>query len=241
MYRLPPALQTLIWLNVAVYFLDDALFDHALAHWLALYSFGPAEPGTPGFEPWQLLTYGFIHGGFLHLFVNLFGLAMFGGDVERAWGSRRFVAYYFVCVLAAGLTQEAYAWLAGAPGVSFGASGGLFGVLLAFAVLFPQRRIVLLVVPLAIMLFSPYPMVGAFGGVFALLVGAAVAYPRRWILLPLVPVPMPARLFVTLYGLAELFLGVTGTQAGVAHFAHLGGLLGGWLMIRYAKLPRPVD
>jgi membrane associated rhomboid family serine protease len=118
---------------------------------------------------------------------------MFGGDVERVWGRARFLTYYFVCVLSAGLVQEIYSWLSGTDAATVGASGGVFGVLLAFAMLFPQRRI--------IMLIFPYPL--------------------------------PAWIVVALYGVAELVMGVTGTEAGVAHFAHLGGLVGGWLMIRY--------
>jgi membrane associated rhomboid family serine protease len=195
MFPIPAGVQTLIWLNVATFVVDAFLLDGRLRNELALYPVGAHEDGTPGFLPWQLVSYAFLHANFLHIFFNMFGLAMFGGDVERVWGRARFLVYYFVCVLAAGLVQEVFSWAVGSDAPTVGASGGLFGVLLAFAVLFPQRRIIFL----------------------------------------LLPIPLPAWLFVTLYGLAELYMGVTGTEAGVAHFAHLGGLVGGWLMIRYGN------
>jgi membrane associated rhomboid family serine protease len=118
---------------------------------------------------------------------------MFGGEIERVFGQRRYVQFYLAAVIVAALTQLVVSGVGStAPYPTVGASGGVFGLLLAFGVLFP-RRIIMLIFP---------------------------------------PVPMPAWLFVTLYGALELYLGVTGTSQGVAHFAHLGGMLGGWLMLR---------
>lgn len=154
-------------------------------------SFGLWPVGA-GFEPWQLVTYAFLHGSLTHVSLNMFALWMFGADLERTWGSQRFVVYYLVCVVAAGIVQTIVATSSGFAYPTVGASGGTFGVLLAFAIYFPHRRLLLL-----------FP-----------------------------PIPMPAWLFVTLYGLVELVLGVTGTQSGVAHFAHLGGMLGGYLLLR---------
>ena len=149
--------------------------------------------GTPYFEPWQLLTYGFLHEGFAHIFFNMFALYMSSALLlEMFWGGRRFAFYYTACVLTAAtelIVQNATE--AGGPVV--GASGGVMGLLLAFAWYFPKQRLLLL-----------FP-----------------------------PIPMPAWLFVTLYGGIELVLGVTGAQPGVAHFAHLGGMLGGALAILY--------
>ena len=117
---------------------------------------------------------------------------MFGTPLERVWGPKRHVVYYFVSVLSAAAAQLAISALAASPYPTVGASGGVFGLLLAFAMFFPRRTVVLL-----------FP-----------------------------PIPMPAWLFATLYGALELFLGVTGSEQGVAHFAHLGGMLGGYLLIR---------
>jgi membrane associated rhomboid family serine protease len=153
---------------------------------------GPnAVVGT--FQPWQLITYSFLHGGFTHLFLNMFALYMFGSELERLFGRRRYLTYWFAAVLAAGVTQ-----------LLVSASTG-----------------------------SYYPTVGASGGVFGLLLAYGIHFPRRTIVLLIPPIPMPAWLFVIVYAAIELFLGVTGTQAGVAHFAHLGGMFGGWLMLRY--------
>jgi membrane associated rhomboid family serine protease len=144
--------------------------------------------------PWQLVTYAFLHGSGLHLALNLFALWMFGADVERVWGSKRFLVAYFAAVLCGAVAQIAAAAVTGAGGGPVvGASGGIFGILLVFAMLFPKRRILLL-----------FP-----------------------------PIPMQARTFVIVFALASLVFGVTGTAEGIAHFAHLGGLVGGWLVYRY--------
>jgi membrane associated rhomboid family serine protease len=192
MFSTPPATRTLILINVAVYLLQQ-LYGQQIAQLFALWPLGSRE-----FRPWQLLTYAFLHGSIAHIFFNMFALFMFGRALELYWGARRLVLFYLVCVLTAALTQLAAQHGAGVNEEVIGASGGIFGILLAFAWYFPRERIILL-----------FP-----------------------------PIPMPAWLFVTLYGLLELFFGVTGTEAGVAHFAHLGGMAGGALCILYWRLRR---
>jgi membrane associated rhomboid family serine protease len=123
----------------------------------------------------------------------MLALYMFGSDLERVFGARRFTLYYFVCVVSAAIAQLAVAALGNLP---------------------------------------PHPTVGASGGVFGLLLAFGLYFPQRMVMLLIPPIPMRAWLFVTLYGALELFLGVTGTQQGVAHFAHLGGMLGGYVTIR---------
>jgi membrane associated rhomboid family serine protease len=187
MFAIPPLTRALIIANVVVYF-AETVAEEALIGLFALWPIGP------GFAPWQLVTYSFLHGSVLHLFFNMLALYMFGSDIERIFGRRRYFAYYFTCVLGAALMQLLVSALsAGPPYPTLGASGGVFGILLAFALYFPHR-IIMLIFP---------------------------------------PIPMPAWLFVVVYGLIELYLGVTGTQAGVAHFAHLGGMLGGFMTIQY--------
>jgi membrane associated rhomboid family serine protease len=155
---------------------------------------------TPYFHVWQLITSAFLHDGFSHLFFNMFGLLMFGPDIERVLGTQRFLIYYFVCMIGASLLHLAVTHLTATQLVpTLGASGAVFGVLLAFGMLFPQRRILLLIPP----------------------------------------IPMRAWVFVTLYGLAELAMGVFGTMQGVAHFAHLGGMLAGFLLLLYWRIPFP--
>ena len=187
MFSVPPATRALILINIGVFLLQQVAWDPMLA----LFALWP--PGSGQFHSWQLLTYAFLHGNLVHIFFNMFALFMFGRALEQYWGPRRFVIFYLVCVLTAALTQLVAQSGAGAAEEVIGASGGVFGVLLAFAWYFPRQRIILLIPP----------------------------------------IPMPAWLFVTLYGVLELFFGVTGRQQGVAHFAHLGGMLGGALCILY--------
>jgi membrane associated rhomboid family serine protease len=183
---LPPATRAILATNVIVFLLQQFTGD-ALLEAFALWPLGTL------FQPWQLLTYAFLHAGFAHIFFNMFAVYMFGAALEHFWGSRRFVVFYFACVLSAGATQLVFTSLSGSTEATAGASGAVFGLLLAFAMYFPRQRIILL-----------FP-----------------------------PIPMPAWLFVTLYGVLELVLGVTNTEAGVAHFAHLGGMLGGAIVILY--------
>jgi rhomboid family protein len=196
-FVLPPATRWLLLANIAFYFVDETS-GRTLTAYFALWPWGTT--GAFSFQPWQIVTYSFLHGGPGHLFVNMFALYMFGGELERLWGQRRFLQLYFASVVAAAASQLLFSSLAGAP---------------------------------------PYPTVGASGGIFGLLLAYAMYFPHRTIVLLIPPIPMPAWLFVTLYGLLELYLGITGTQEGVAHVAHLGGMLGAWLMIRYwrGRLP----
>jgi membrane associated rhomboid family serine protease len=160
----------------------------------ALWPFG--VPNSP-FAPWQLITYGFLHGNLSHIFFNMFGLWMFGRDLERLMGPRRFLIYYFTCVVGAGFVQLVVA----------GTQGGL------------------------------YPTLGASGGVFGILLAYGLTYPNRMVVLIFPPIPMKAKYFVLFYGLFELYLGLSGGAPGVANFAHLGGMLFGFMLLRYWARP----
>ena len=160
----------------------------------------PLAAEFPEFKVWQLLTYGFLHDitGLGHLFFNMFALWMFGRDLEQLLGSQRFLIYFLVCVVGAGIVQLVVALLAGGVYPTLGASGGVFGVLLLYGMAFPNRTIVLLVPP----------------------------------------IPMKAKYFVLGFGLLELYLGISGRAPGVANFAHLGGMLFGFLLLQYWKSQR---
>jgi len=192
MFRsLPPATRGLLLANIVAYILESVLGDGFIIRF-ALW------PPGPYFEPWQLITYAFLHQpfpGYTHILFNMLALFMFGASLEQFLGSRRFTVYYFACLLAAGLTQLTVVGATGALEPTYGASGAIFGLLLAYAMFFPRQRILVF---------------------FA--------------------IPMPAWLFVTLYGVAELYLGVAGRQQSVAHFAHLGGMLGGAVMLLYWRV-----
>lgn len=184
-----PATRALILVNVLLFLLEQVAMRPMLLH----FALWPLATPEALFRPWQLITYAFLHAGLLHIAFNMFTLYVFGAVLESYWGARRFLIYYLVCVLAAGATQLAVEYAARTGEPTLGASGGIFGVLLAFAMLFPRARLMLLIAP----------------------------------------IPLPAWLVVMVYGLLELFFGVTGTQASVAHFAHLGGMLGGAIMMLY--------
>lgn len=198
--RITPTNKTLIIANVAIFALQH-LPGNFLDIWFALWPPQAATFGYPEFHFWQLLSYGFMHGGVAHLFFNMFALFMFGSDIERLFGSRRYLIYYLVCVIGAALMH-------------------------------------LIVVAASSM--PPLPTIGASGGVFGLLLAFGMTYPKRMIMMLFPPIPMPAWLFVTLYGILELYLGMTQTASGVAHFAHLGGMATGFVLIRYWRGQRRV-
>ena len=177
----------------ATYFLPSEITDH----WLAVY-----YPASEYFQPVQLLTYMFMHGGFTHLFFNMFGLYMFGPPIEYTWGPKRFLFYYLF--------------------TGFGA------LALHFAVQFYQINY--LGYPPEI---GDIPMVGASGAIFGLLAAYGMMYPENVLQLLFPPIPIKAKYFVVLYAGLELYLGISGRQVGVAHFAHLGGALFGFLLIMY--------
>jgi membrane associated rhomboid family serine protease len=190
-----PIVRLLIFANVGVFALQEFAADRLYVHF-ALWPLGRHSlegSGFVGFEPWQLVTSAFLHGGFAHIALNMYALYAFGGMVERALGARRFLWLYAASVLAAALVQllVVTATLDEGVGPTVGASGGVFGVMLAFAMLFPHSRVMLL--------FPPIPM-------------------KAWVL-------------VAGYAVIELTSGVMGTSQGVAHFAHLGGMLGALIVL----------
>lgn len=190
---MPPVTRALLLINVAAFCIGlfiGPLFTRVFGLW-------PLAGGL--FLPWQVVTYAFLHAGLGHLFFNMLGLWMFGSELEQVWGRQRFIRFYAASVLTAAAAQLLVTWLLGSMYPTVGASGGLFGLLLAYGMTFPNRTIV-----------------------------------------PLIPpIPMKAKVFVAIYGGLELLMGVTGTASGVAHFAHLGGMLGGFLMLRYWRGQSP--
>ncbi|MDR3738235.1 MAG: rhomboid family intramembrane serine protease [Terracidiphilus sp.] len=183
----------LIAINIATFFLeqrDPNLFIGLLALW-------PPSPAVPADEPifhvWQLLTYSALHANLTHLAFNMFGLYMFGRDVERTIGHMRVAALYLASVVSGALVQIAVSFASTHSYPTIGASAGVFGLLVSYAILFPHRRVILL-----------FP-----------------------------PIPMPAWVFATGYGALEFILGASGAEADVAHFAHLGGMLGAIALMVY--------
>lgn len=206
--RLPAVTRNLLIANIVVFLLQQVMGETLIAHF-ALWPWGPDQLAqlangsvvAIGFRPWQLVTYAFMHGGYTHIFFNMFALYMFGGAIEQTFGWRHFTLYYFVCLLMAALAQLLVVkYFTHGFEPTLGASGAIFGLLLAFGMLYPHEKLMLL----------------------------------------FLPIPIPAWLFVIGYGAVELVLGVSGWQADVAHFAHLGGMLGGFLMIQYWRGKFPI-
>ncbi len=200
--QLPKGTQALLWINGGLLLLQWLLDPTGIV--FAPYYLWPlgGDPSSAfSFMPWQLLTYGFLHANFSHIFFNLLALLMFGAPLEYTWGTQRFITYYLVCVVGAGLTYLAWASLMDIQSPVLGASGGVFGLLLAYGMLFPKQRVMLLIPP----------------------------------------IPMNARTLVIGYGVIELLSGVLGIGGNIAHFAHLGGMLFGWLMIRYWRGQPPFN
>ena len=188
---IPPVTKALLLICSGVFVLQLILplIDVVFALW---------PVGSGRFLPWQVLSYAFMHGSPMHLFFNMLGLWMFGSELERLWGRRRYMQFLVAGALAAAAAQLIVTALAGSVYPTVGASGALFALLLAFGMLFPNR----IIMPL-------FP-----------------------------PIPMKARTFVMVFGGLELLFGLSGSS-GVAHFAHLGGMVGGFLMIRYWRGQSP--
>jgi membrane associated rhomboid family serine protease len=192
--NIPPVTQALMLISGIVFLAMSLVGADVYTYpfyWFGLWPLG-MEGQPVSFMPWQLITYGFLHGSMSHVLFNMFGVFMFGSEIERLFGSRWYASYFLVCIVTAGIAQLIVAAVSGGP---------------------------------------PYPTVGASGGLFGLLLAFAMYFPRREIMLIFLPIPIQAWAFVLIYGAVELFLGVTGTAPGVAHFAHLGGMVGGFLMI----------
>jgi membrane associated rhomboid family serine protease len=181
---LPPVTKALLLICTAMFCISLFVPLEAL---LALW-----PPASGRFMPWQVVSYAFLHGDITHLFFNMLGLWMFGSELERLWGAKRYWQLLLASVLAAAAVQLVFTAINQSFNPTVGASGGLYGLLLAYGMLFPNR----VIMPL-------FP-----------------------------PIPMKARTFVMVFGGLELLMGLSG-RTGIAHFAHLGGMLGAYLMIRY--------
>ena len=167
------------------------------------------------FQPLQLVTHMFMHASLTHLFFNMFALWMFGRTLEYELGSKRFLLYYMVTGVGAGLLQLGVTWIE----VSSLADGVASGTVSPYVL---QSRIHAVTI-------------GASGAVFGVLLAFGMMHPNSMIMLLIPPIPIKAKYFVIGYGLLELYLGMSGSQSGVAHFAHVGGMLWGWLLLRYWK------
>jgi membrane associated rhomboid family serine protease len=186
MPALLPVTKALLLVCVAFFALQE-LLPPTFEAWLALW------PLTSGlFMPWQVLTYSVLHGDVLHIALNMLVLWMFGSDLERLWGGKRYVIFVVASILAAAIAQLAWTWIIGSRAPTVGFSGATYGLLLGFGMMFPNRMVMMLIPP----------------------------------------IPMKAKYFVMVFVVIELVMGLRGRD-GTAHFAQLGGMVGGLIMILY--------
>lgn len=195
-------------------------------------------PDNPHFEVWQVVTYMFLHANFSHIFFNLFALVSFGTILEQEWGAARFLVFYFVCGIGAGLVQLGVTWYEFA---------GLHERLVA-AGMTPQAIAAMLstgeadlpagaaVQAAATDLYRIFqgPTLGASGAIYGLMVAFGFLHPNAKLALMFVPVPIAAKFFIPIMVGLDLLSGVTGFSlfgAGVAHFAHVGGAVIGFLLM----------
>ena len=203
--RMTPVVKNLVIINVLVFLAQQAM-PQLTPQFMGHYPLGG------GFEPWQVISHMFMHGGVGHLFFNMFALVVFGSALERVWGSKRFLQYYLLCGIGAFLIFEATVGyslynligqisIEQSIGLVIGASGAVYGLLLGFGILFPNTELMLL-----------FP-----------------------------PIPIKAKYFVILYGLLELSMAMSNNQGdNVAHVAHLGGMIIGYILIKKWQNSRDV-
>lgn len=210
MSNVPTAVKNLIIINALVMIMT-ALNENFMCEKFALF-----YPTSPFFHWWQPLTHMFMHGGFWHLFFNMYTLWIFGSQLERVWGAKKFLIFYFVTGLGAALVHTGVEWLQMQNWLSEAAAGSYAA-------------------QMSIHTLKMTPTVGASGAIYGVLMGYAMLYPDSVLTLIFPPISLKAKWFVLIFAAIELLTGVTGTGGGIAHFAHLGGLIFGFLLIWYWK------
>ena len=257
MLSITPAVRNLLILNVLFFVVDSYVFHSQLSDKFALRS-----TLSPDFVAYQYVTYMFLHGGFTHLLSNMFGLFMFGPLLERMWGSQRFIFFYFFTGIGAGLLFSGIDYFensqlrdAVAIYTQYPTPDGLVDLLskhakslysasLDFLNQFEENPKDSHYIQNSISLVQGYynyvisiPMVGASGAIFGILMAFGLLFPNTELFLLFFPFPIKAKYFVAMYGFYELYAGIKNAQTdNVAHFAHIGGMLFAYILLRYWKM-----
>ena len=247
---IPPVVKNLIAINIILWLassLTPGLFIRLGVNTDLSEILGMHYWASSRFNPAQLITYMFMHAGFEHIFFNMFALYMFGGVLENLWGPRRFLFYYLLTGVGAAIVQQIFWTIEFQPvitalneAISSNSSNSLVNCQDILSHYFRTENFGMLDAPAVIELkrmFLNLPVtVGASGAVFGLLLAFGWLFPEAKLMLLFFPVPIKARIFVLLYGVVELFMGVAQFSGdSVAHFAHLGGMLFGAILILYWK------
>jgi membrane associated rhomboid family serine protease len=209
MFKLTPMVRNLLIVNVAVFFFSQIFPTGIFAFFNPVL---PLDEGgftiNPYFRFWQPFTYMFLHGGLGHIFSNMFGLVIFGPALESYMGSKKFLSYYLITGVGAAL---------------FYSGLNTYDAAQYYTGSEPYRAIMQI------------PMVGASGAIFGLLAAFGVLFAEVELMMLFFPIPIKAKYFVILYGLYEIYSGTSGAQTGVAHFAHVGGLIVGFVLIKFFR------
>jgi membrane associated rhomboid family serine protease len=226
----PPVVKNLIILNAIMLFVTYVLSMRGidLANILGLHYIQSTE-----FKPYQLVTHLFMHGGITHLFFNMFALWMFGRILESVWGPKRFFIYYFVTGLGAAVLHTFVNFLEFQSVASKMSPEQIDIVMSQGAEVFNEGKNFVDPLMAKLNLVLNVPTVGASGAVFGILLGFGMLFPNTELMLLFPPMPIKAKYFVLGYGALELILGITNSGGNIAHFAHLGGMLFGFIMIKY--------
>lgn len=207
---IPSVTKNIILINILVMIMTSLNSDFMYENFSLFY------PTSPFFKPWQIITHMFMHGGFWHIFFNMYTLFIFGSVLERMWGPKKFLFFYFVTGIGAALLHTGVQFIEMQVYMNEAAQGSVNAVQ-------------------AIHALKMTPTVGASGAIYGVLIGYAMLFPESMLTLIFPPVSLKAKWFVLIFAAIELVTGIFGMGGSVAHFAHLGGMLFGWLLILYWK------
>jgi membrane associated rhomboid family serine protease len=230
MSNVPTAVKNIIIINV-VLMLATMFKESMMVTRFALWF-----PASPYFEWWQPVTYMFMHGGFFHLFFNMYTLFFFGSVLERVWGPKKFLIFYFVTGLGAAAVHMGVQWIEYNNALEAVGLTSTDASLLVDQIAKSVDAGNNMIPAWSSVLFTP--TVGASGSIYGILMGYAMLYPDSIMRLMFPPIAMKAKWFVLIFAALELLLGISSTGGGVAHFAHLGGLIFGFILIIYWKKTR---
>jgi membrane associated rhomboid family serine protease len=228
---LPPVVKNIIMINVLMilaYWAVKSVFGIDLNSILGLYF-----PKSEQFKPLQIVTHMFMHGGFLHIFFNMYALFIFGPILERVWGPKRFFIYYMITGLGAALTHETVIYLQYHHLTQVMDPQSLNAVLTEGTTYFKQGKLFTDPDMEKLQLLLNIPTVGASGAIFGVLLAFGVLFPNTQLILLIPPMPIKAKYLVMGYGALELYMAITAPGSNIAHAAHIGGMLFGYILIRY--------
>lgn len=229
--NLGPVSKNLLIINI-ICFIGSLIFEPATRF------FGVFYPDSPFFRIWQPITYMFMHGGFAHIFFNMFALVMFGSVIEQVLGSKRFLNYYLICGLGALVLQygvqaiEVYQITGTIRAADF-LHFDMYNNRVSSQMQISQNDFNTLA--------SIYgtPLVGASGAIYGLLLAFGYLFPNTSLYLMFIPVPVKAKYFIPIMIVIEIYLGFSHSGSSIAHLAHVGGALFGFILIKMWGIRRP--